>query len=329
MADLFSVAIHEAAHAVLHVKLGLRLRKNGMVSVEPKDDSLGHINPNYKGKHEDHIKCLLAGGIADHYGTKQTARGLDQDAEQIIHRLHDLIKDDKSLRDAAFALALRAAFGMFSEKEQATQTIEMVRGTVYALCNSDGALDALRMFRVELALNLAQSEWFRRLGALADEARRLVLEHWSVIYALARKLGERGQMSGPEAEAFITGKPFAPLTRSIEEQQLRKQVCNVRNTISRMWSPFCPFGSRKERQAWRRTRKEILLRDFPSADARLQELESQAKRRGWRLPKWRYSCLEKCRKDFHHFATHKPDTGAVAPRTEPQSRNAPTGCSPG
>jgi hypothetical protein len=141
------------------------------------------------------------------------------------------------------------------------------------------------------------------LGALADETRLLVVEHWPIIYALAGKLGERAQMPGPEVEAFITGKPYAPLQRSEEERRLRKEVSQVRSTISRLYFSFLFCGRREpiktkiSTELWG-DQRENLARTFPPANARLRELESLARQKGWTLPKWRYNAREELCREF-------------------------------
>lgn len=239
---LGETALHEAAHAVVAVKVSNGrpgLAKNGVITIEPDEFHSGYVCLNQMSA-EQHILATLAGGMAwarllniahKHFGQssinlmtlKYTTSGDAQIIAHFLNRLHPS-RQMAALEWLVFELNFRvgmpipptvgvsrSAYSALSEAERkdAKLLADLLVFALVTLCAWGDSTTARQVISLNTAIPyvprmaLLGAPWFKTLSDLTDKVRDSLEEYGDIICALADRLLEVRTMTGTETEKFI------------------------------------------------------------------------------------------------------------------------------
>lgn len=241
---LGETALHEAAHAVVAVKVstnGRGLTENGVVTIEPDEFGAGHVSCWGQMSAEQYILGTLAGGMAEARLINIAHKHLGQpsinlmmvkhwtsgDAQIIAHFLN-LLHPSRQMAalewwvfESNFRLGMpvpatvaasRSAYLVLSEAEK--KDVKLLADSfvcaLITLCAWGDSTTARQVISLNTAIPyvprmaLLGAPWFKTLSDSTDKVRDLLDEHGGVVCALADRLLEVRTMTGAEAEKFIS-----------------------------------------------------------------------------------------------------------------------------
>jgi hypothetical protein len=188
---------------------------------------------------ESKIMELFAGGMAEYRISKTAGTAGDSlgilrltrnylydtfnDQKPLVHAADLLWRRDKKIPDLTIDVlnACRRAVGRpelthaekdtFLKKQRrdadADKLIKNFSTVVWILSQYRTAVDALRSFTPEYAIELAQTDWFHVLGPLAERTQVFLDENWADVERLGAELLRRKAMTGPEVHEFLEFRP--------------------------------------------------------------------------------------------------------------------------